>query len=619
MESRLIYTIEEVFSIIGKEKKFVIPSYQRGYKWNRTNIEQLLNDINNYHVTNDETFYCLQNITLVDSKDVWHVVDGQQRLTTLILLLSFLGEHNLVKGRLDYQVRKESNDFIKNFICKGDMEHEICNYHDWQSLIETNEEKFDFQDIYYMFMAYLAISEWFKGKDKDSFKKKLLDKVCLIVNRLDKNTKEQELFKNLNGGKIDLDGADLIRAIVVTREARNEVSSISDRLRNIVMMNENRVRIGNKLDEITRWWSDSTRQRYFDYFIRNMKIDQQSPNQFQDETHPINYLYKLLFIVSSPSSQDMSLRFFEEEMENEQLFDKIVELQRIIEDWYEDRTIYHLALYTNIYNKTSFKSLYDLWNNNTRQNFIQKLKDIVYNKKISVELDEKHKTEDVSEIEYLYETIVDDKKNEEAAFLEDYYGDDSIEALSVLLDIIDSLNESLHLPNLKPEYFKRREEDKEHIFPQTPIGKVKDKYKATEILRQYLNMIQEAGVKIDITDKEINWDDEDWKKQTAERINRELMKIIPLNSLGNVCLLDRSVNRSYGNDFYSDKRVDIISKSRKGFYIRPHVIDAFDKAFLNKNDDDTFKEMKCWNKQDILSRRKKVIKDIYCFLKPNEL
>ena len=127
-------------------------------------------------------------------------------------------------------------------------------------------------------------------------------------------------------------------------------------------------------------------------------------------------------------------------------------------------------------------------------------------------------------------------------------------------------------------------------------------------------MIKAVGIDIEINEKDIKWDDDDWKNQTTELINSHLMKIIPLNSIGNICLLNKSVNRSYGNDFYTDKRSDIISKSRKGYYIRPHTIAAFDKAFLDKNDDDT-KDLTSWSESDILHRRKKIIQDIYDFIK----
>lgn len=94
----LIYSVKEVFSdFLRKELTgyYNIPEYQRGYKWNEANIVALLNDIEKFRQETgnaEATFYCLQNITLVKNTNAncFHVVDGQQRLTTLLILLSFL-------------------------------------------------------------------------------------------------------------------------------------------------------------------------------------------------------------------------------------------------------------------------------------------------------------------------------------------------------------------------------------------------------------------------------------------------------------------------------------------------------------------------------------------------
>lgn len=115
----LIYSVKELFSIyLPTGRHFTIPAYQRGYKWKTTDIELLLNDINSFQTHGDnEIFYCLQNITLVNNEDKnYNVVDGQQRLTTLSLLLAYLGESNLIKGKLQYEIRKESMDFLQNYV-----------------------------------------------------------------------------------------------------------------------------------------------------------------------------------------------------------------------------------------------------------------------------------------------------------------------------------------------------------------------------------------------------------------------------------------------------------------------------------------------------------------------
>ncbi len=52
--NELIYSVEEIFSkFLGMGKRFVIPAYQRGYKWKKKDIEQLLNDIDSFQTHGD--------------------------------------------------------------------------------------------------------------------------------------------------------------------------------------------------------------------------------------------------------------------------------------------------------------------------------------------------------------------------------------------------------------------------------------------------------------------------------------------------------------------------------------------------------------------------------------
>ena len=75
---------------------FNIPEYQRGYKWTANNVKQLLDDLLNFghHRQTAEEFYCLQNITIakevLNGKTCMNVIDGQQRLTTLFIIISYI-------------------------------------------------------------------------------------------------------------------------------------------------------------------------------------------------------------------------------------------------------------------------------------------------------------------------------------------------------------------------------------------------------------------------------------------------------------------------------------------------------------------------------------------------
>ncbi|CAK1243217.1 DNAse/DNA nickase specific for phosphorothioated or glycosylated phage DNA [Fructobacillus tropaeoli] len=73
--------LTNIFTLDGPEK-YVVPRYQRNYSWGDTQIETLFNDINN-----EDSGYYVGNLIVDTSHDYFSVIDGQQRLTTISLLL----------------------------------------------------------------------------------------------------------------------------------------------------------------------------------------------------------------------------------------------------------------------------------------------------------------------------------------------------------------------------------------------------------------------------------------------------------------------------------------------------------------------------------------------------
>ena len=113
--AELIYSVKSVFQdYLYNGQLYNIPEYQRGYKWTEQQVEQLLKDTHEFETGGDnDLFYCLQNITLVEKDGNFNVVDGQQRLTTLTLLLSYFNEFTLVENKINYSVRETSNKFLQ--------------------------------------------------------------------------------------------------------------------------------------------------------------------------------------------------------------------------------------------------------------------------------------------------------------------------------------------------------------------------------------------------------------------------------------------------------------------------------------------------------------------------
>lgn len=609
---KLLYSSKELFDSYLQGKTYSIPPYQRGYKWDTKDIERLLKDINEFSPNEDlNLFYCLQNITLVESLDskTFNVVDGQQRLTTLTVILSYLNEYELINEKLQYNVRKETEEFLKEYIFKP---NELKNIQNWEQFLENTSIKgkdYDYQDVFYLFNAYKAIQTWFETYPNSvtAMKDKILNHVKLIVN-LPKNIEEQELFENLNGKRVPLDGADLIRALIITRVAKKEIGDIDDSIKQNVLINERRVKIGLMLDRINHWWADENKKNYFHQFTKESKVPDEESISFNDVTYPINHLYKLYVLAYGEGVLDME--FFEKKVIEDGFLDELQLLQRTMENWCNDKELYHLILFTSIYAREkikeepvlSFKELLHQWKKLYRKDFIRFLKKRIASTEVFNDL--------INQTERCKE------ENEKTAFLENWY-DNKLITVSVLLDIISIL--SSNSTCLPARHFKAYKEDLEHIFPQTPVGdRIKDKIKQTQILKEYIDIINQSlseEEKININDCDIDWENQNWKDDIKFRINNRIEKVIPVNSLGNMCVLHESVNRGYGNDFFLEKRIDIMRKSQEGFFIRPHVYDAFNKIFLERHDESIdMKMMNRWDRSDILARREYIIKRISNFL-----
>src|ERR1035437_6350606 len=298
----LVYNIQDIFDLekgylkTYNRSAYHIPEYQRGYKWSSVEGTKLLEDIKAFidkNRNNGDRFYCLQNITLVPNVDgkTLNVVDGQQRLTTLVILLSRLGLNSLVNNRLEYAVRDSTHIFLTSYITSNEQERKELDFSVQWNLFADKYKEFNHQDIFYIYSTVKTIDAWLAQKGDNYlqiFKNELLNHVKFIVNKIESDN-EQKVFGNLNSKRVPLDGADLVRAILITRVANEESEKVGD-IKNIVRVNERRVRIGWELDEINAWWSSEEVKGYFAQFIKNRS---EGDIAFNADKYPINNLLLL--------------------------------------------------------------------------------------------------------------------------------------------------------------------------------------------------------------------------------------------------------------------------------------------------------------------------------------
>lgn len=111
-----LLTVDELFS---HGNVYTVPIYQRNYAWRAAQIEQLISDIQDAAIGNESSYF-LGNLVVTPraKSNDFEVIDGQQRLTTLYLLLTFLeqdGTHpyDHHKGRLQYESRARASEALR--------------------------------------------------------------------------------------------------------------------------------------------------------------------------------------------------------------------------------------------------------------------------------------------------------------------------------------------------------------------------------------------------------------------------------------------------------------------------------------------------------------------------
>lgn len=192
---------------------YVIPIYQRNYAWTATEIEQLIEDIDSLELqSNDHYFLGNLIVNLIDDRK-YEVIDGQQRLTTLYLLLKYLNLFHLTAQNLTFEARKKSNQTL-NYIRK-DKNSEIRE--DW--LVEEIIEGFN------------LIAAYFKTKNmnKKDFSDKL-KRVFIVQVQVPENIDLNHYFEIMNTRGEQLEMHEIAKAKILealeTDEERHTASII---------------------------------------------------------------------------------------------------------------------------------------------------------------------------------------------------------------------------------------------------------------------------------------------------------------------------------------------------------------------------------------------------------
>lgn len=611
---KLIYNVRQIFGeyLTSKGCSFYnVPEYQRGYKWTAANVIQLLEDLKNFKKSDNDQFYCIQNITITKQKhkDSWcmNVIDGQQRLTTLFILLSYLQRNMKDKiispsaNILKYSIRESSDKFLCDSILTGNI---------WDNAIDTNAAHT--KDQFYIMAVADAIQDWFRKNKLET--KTILDDLVLIVNEV-RPGDEETVFASLNGGKVDLDGADLVRAILITRAAKQKYPSIISREQlhqianddidlNIKVsvssrgkINEFRVKLGVELDEMNRWWAQNKVKDYFEQLLPN-KISKNKT--FKYSQYPIDLLYYAFYeayrtkLTNPNEGESLDLRVFENGIDlngqsgddHLEFYTAVREFHLTMMEWYNHDEIYNLIGYL-MYNfkgsKISFELLWNLWQESeSKDDFIFGLKELI-KEQIALPF----YNNDTKDEENTLKNALNELRSSILNLQYDWYNNDFTLKFLPLVDIlpiekvVKNQTKVIFSRITDPKYFRCNGEDKEHVRSQK------------RIIDESLSENQKASM---IEENKVG-----------------------LNSIGNIVLLVLGVNRSYGNDPHNEKMDRIISEFLiNDWYIRPHTFNVFTSKIKSIDENGENTQDIYWSNEDMVRTVQDIEKRLVKYLNITE-
>lgn len=569
-----IIKLKSIRELLGM--RFFIPSYQRGYRWTKQQVTDLLKDIWEFSKKrkNEYEFYCVQPLVVKQmeetdprlsketEKKVWYeVIDGQQRLTTIYLILLAMNDAISLglpsdMFELRYQRTVEGYDFSEYLKNVGNIS-------------QVNKSHIEY---YHVSSTYFTIKDWLEQN-----KVNIGDDFCnvLLKYELD-NSKPQrdkannirfiwyesvdddpiKVFRRLNSGKIGLTDSELIKALMLNRSNFGKETDDHLKLRQ---------------QEIASEWD------IIEYTLQNDEfwlflLNVEESNKYKNTTR-IDYIFDLICEQQSlgkyaniGTDEHGTFRYFYEYFhtgENAErvktCWAKVKNYFQTFQEWYNDLELYHYVGYL-VHQGEKLDELFKLWNGNTsKEDFISSLKEKI-----------KGKIKNCNDLSKQYEI--------------DGPAKTTCKPLLLLHNIQTVINQNNQL-KAKEEYkltvfykfpfhiFKKERWDVEHIDSNTTnvLDKVKDQkeWLKYSVLGAVMNDDLKEKIKSFIQEKDSGI--------LFEELANEIEELSPSsswtnpehdkNKVWNFVLLDAGTNRGYGNSIFPAKRRCIIGKDQGKSYI----------------------------------------------------
>lgn len=525
--------------------RFQVKAYQRGYRWTELEVTSLLNDLRDKvgHA------YCLQPVVVkrlnrAGENDCWELIDGQQRLTTLYLLVRYLKESGLRPKinptySIDYETRSGSASYL------ADLDP------------DRRDDNIDFHHIY---SAYECIDRWFEAlspKDQDvtagDIYKSLVQTVRVIWYEAPANLEASELFTRLNVGKIPLDDAELFKALLLSKVLHLDESA-------------------HRATEVAAQW-DAIERNLRDpdvWAFLSSRSDTASPTR-------ITLILELLVgqsVVNVPGSFRVfeALRERVEAKDPLSTWESVVSLHETLLGWYRNHKLYHKIGYLVAVGHPLL-DIVELARSLRKSEFEHKLDGLIREK---LDLT----PSDVTNLSY--ERQGDCKKAEDL----------------LLLMNVESIGRRHHVDERYPfRSHKAQNWSLEHIHAQhaQAFNKKGQREEWIETHKAVLDSISfdddaEQAERISILEQIARlpkviggaaFDELVPRIQALLSLAEEGETMHSLHSISNLALLPSGANSALGNAVFEAKRRKIVEMDRKGEYVPVCTRQVFLKYFTN--------------------------------------
>lgn len=223
----------KLLGMLEGNKQFILPIYQRRYSWETKDCKQLLDDIIRVGKNEGWPSYFLGTIVFRHERsypiDQSLIIDGQQRLTTLALLLYTLGRAIEVRNAERIAKRELINDYLFNRYNEGEGRYKLrLTKHDKDILFQLLDD----EDVSQADSLLVENYNFFKKELERANLKTVyegIQKLMVVAIELKSDhEKSQVIFENLNSKGRALTQVDLIRNYVLM----DQESSFQDRLYN---------------------------------------------------------------------------------------------------------------------------------------------------------------------------------------------------------------------------------------------------------------------------------------------------------------------------------------------------------------------------------------------------